>query len=187
MDRAAVRKHYLEGWFLIDFVATVQWELVWALVSDAEVTSLIQLARLFKVLRMARASRLIMRLTATWTINTTYIRVSVFMLYVGMICHLLACAFFMLPDIVECPQDASAMPLTIPPGEFSELQASWRVNEPGGPSADEVAALADGIGWYKQGACLQGSWRQEYGLEAICEVLDARACIAQRQRGTMTR
>lgn len=172
MDRREIRSHYLRGWFCVDFVATVEWDSLWELIWGSDGNSLIKLARLIKILRMLRASRLIMRITSNWTIHTTYIRVSVFVLYVAMICHLLACFFFLLPDIIECAQDELAMPLEIPPEDISELEEWWRVGEADGPSADDVAQLASGIGWHKQGGCLQGSWRQKYGLEEICEIMD---------------
>ena len=180
MDRAQIVRHYLRGWFAIDIVATVPWDLLWEVAAkqsgDSGSSNLIQFVRLVKILRMARASRLIMRITASWTINTTYIRVAVFMLYVALSCHLLACFFFLVPDIVECEQDEFAMPLEIPPlgfqpGAIAELNEWWQVGEADGPSVDDVAELASGIGWYKRGACLQGSWRQAYGLEEVCEIL----------------
>lgn len=175
MDRKKIVRYYLHGWFIIDFIATVQWDLIWTAVSGAETSRLVSMVRLLKVLRLARASRLINRITANTTVHTVYIEAVIFLLYVAVICHLLACFFFLWPDLMECERDELAMPLDIPPppgmgyGDV-ELTAAWRVGEAGGPAADEVAALASGVGWYKYGACLQGSWRQEFGLEAICEL-----------------
>lgn len=175
MSRKEIVQHYLQGWFIIDLVATVEWDLLYAVAIDSEGSNLISLVRLLKILRMARTSRLISRITAGWTIHTAFITASIFLLYVALICHLLACFFFLLPDILECPQDNSALPLQIPGNVPSgSLEAWWRVGDPDGPSRHDVLELASGVGWYKHGACLQGSWRQVYNLEEVCEVRDQR-------------
>ena len=59
---------HLNRWFPIDIVATVQWDMLVAFAfqigKDSDSLVYIRLCRLLKVARIARASRLIQRLTA---------------------------------------------------------------------------------------------------------------------------
>ena len=67
MKKSAIVKHYLEGWFIIDLVATVDWAWVLRMLPSSATGSLtaespaIKLSRILKVLRLFRASRLINR------------------------------------------------------------------------------------------------------------------------------
>jgi hypothetical protein len=179
MDRAQITKHYVEGWFLIDLIATIEWDLIYSAMNDGEDGgAAIGMVRLLKVLRLARASRLINRLVASWAVHTAFIDASKFLFYVGMACHLLACFFFMWPDLGECDRDIMSEPLTIPTSEV-EL-AAWQIGAVGGPSEDDVLSLADGVGWYKYATCLQGSWRQGYSLEAVCDIRDSSGSYQQQ-------
>eukprot|EP01048_Picozoa_sp_COSAG05_P019619 COSAG05_NODE_3120_length_2308_cov_92.211467_1_plen_596_part_10 len=156
MDKKQIAAKYLKGWFLIDFVATVDWQVVVHVYSPILAKSQsVGMLRLVKVLRLARASRLIKRLTMSWTVHTKFTDAFIFLMYVAVVCHLLACVFFLLPKFMDsCPKD--------------EVMA------------DEAFANPDSstLGWYvmngagaeKEGTCLQGSWRQDYGLEQRCPV-----------------
>eukprot|EP01052_Picozoa_sp_SAG31_P023972 SAG31_NODE_2011_length_6669_cov_2.063927_4_plen_222_part_00 len=61
----------------------------------------ISLVRLIKVARLARASRLINRLTGSWTINTGFVEATKFLVYVLICAHWLACFFFFWPSITD--------------------------------------------------------------------------------------
>ena len=61
----------------------------------------VSLVRLIKVARLARASRLINRLTASWTMNTGFIDATKFLVYVLICAHWLACFFFFIPNLLD--------------------------------------------------------------------------------------
>jgi hypothetical protein len=69
-DKRMIAARYLRGWFIIDAGATVEWDLIVGFLLPAVNTSVVRLCKLIKIARLARASRLINRLTSTWTINT---------------------------------------------------------------------------------------------------------------------
>ena len=101
-DKKLIAKNYLSGWFWIDFFATVEWDLIVGAidVNGAIDTATIRLCKLIKIARLARASRLINRLTASWTTDTAYIEAVKFFVYVLICAHVLACIFFMFPRLV---------------------------------------------------------------------------------------
>ena len=107
MDKGQIISHYLKGWFIIDLMATVNWSAVMSLVagSAAGVSPVVGMLRLLKVLRLTRSGRIIKRLTMTWTVHTKFIDAFNFFLYVLVVCHLLACLFYMIPMYVFCPID----------------------------------------------------------------------------------
>ena len=84
LDKRLIAKNYLRGWFVVDLLATVEWELLFSAVEDVDETSaVIRMARLLKVLRLARMGRLISRLTANWTVNRAFIEAAKFFFYVA--------------------------------------------------------------------------------------------------------
>lgn len=174
MQKKAIVKNYLGGWFFIDFIATINWDVVISTLGTSNTDSpLIRLMRLLKVLRLARASRLINRLTASWTLHTAFIEAAKFFFYVFMVGHLLACFFFMWPTLMEC--DRLPMDVPVPMDGFFGVSglAADKVEE---PEFDRLAAdfdlgdtdISSGEGWYYHSTCMQNSWRQGYGLQKIC-------------------
>ena len=186
MEKKAIVKNYLGGWFFIDFIATINWDLVISAIGQEDSNSpVVRLLRLLKVLRLARASRLISRLTASWTLHTAFIEAAKFFFYVFMVGHLLACFFFMWPTLMECARaplevalpmpgffgsDGLAADPTVSAGDWDVLAETFMSTvDLGGPDLSEVD-LASGEGWYYSSTCMQGSWRQAYGLQKICAV-----------------
>jgi len=91
-----------------------------------------------------------------------------------MVGHLLACFFYMWPTLMACPRDKVGVPVEtvgwdeaglnrLPAAEFDLALAA-----DAGFIVDD--SIASGEGWYYGGNCMQGSWRQGYGLEQICEL-----------------
>lgn len=72
MEKRAIIMNYLKSWFIIDLAATLQWSIFLQMAGISIQSPLIRLLRLIKVLRLARAGRLIQRLTAKWTMHTGY-------------------------------------------------------------------------------------------------------------------
>jgi len=85
LDKRHIVKNYLGTWFTIDLLATIEWDLIIAMLrKDSDETStFIRMTRLLKVLRLARMGRLISRLTAGWTVNTAFIEAAKFFFYVA--------------------------------------------------------------------------------------------------------
>ena len=149
MDKREIAKNYLRGWFFPDFIATMQWS--WVVETfvgkEAADNPNIKMLRLIKVMRLARAHRIISRVTELWTIHTAYIETFNFLLYVAAVCNLLACLFYICPKFLSCKIDQDV------------ADAAFE-------AADKMA-----VGWYYQGTsgqCMQGSWRQVFELEEIC-------------------
>ena len=160
MVKAKIIKNYLAGWFLIDFVATVNWNGLFIYTFGAENTpSWVKSLALIKILRLARMSRLVDNLTESVTIHSGFIEASKFFLYTGVVGHLLACFFFAWPMLIndststgyaECIED-----------EDATLALKECILD---PNCDAT----DGVGWHFKDSCMQGSWREQQGLEAIC-------------------
>eukprot|EP01047_Picozoa_sp_COSAG01_P068637 COSAG01_NODE_9965_length_2289_cov_2.707763_2_plen_535_part_01 len=174
-DKLAIVINYLKGWFLVDFVATMDWEILWDWFvkerAEDKPPQWVPLLRMIKVFRLARAGRIINRLTMTLSIHTKFIDAGNFLLYVFVVCHVLACLFFVVPVLTGCVKD--------------QEMANAAFADP----------AADTIGWYwefpgmtsdenkkgKEPSCVQGSWRQHYALEAVCE-----PCIGEEEIGDDT-
>ena len=171
MDKDQIVSNYVYGpkgspcgWFVIDLVATIQWDQLIGIFDEGlGATILVKMLALIKILRLLRASRLIDRLTANWTTHSGYIEATKFFIYVIIVGHILGCFFFLWPVLMssdsgyvsdgyeECAED----------GEASELLRECLAD----PDCD---TRFDGKDWFYQGRCMQGSWRQGYDLEAIC-------------------
>jgi hypothetical protein len=146
MDKKRIAKHYLKTWFFIDFIATVPWSILVAWVDSVLAQSdMVSMLRLLKVFRLARAGRIIKRITQTMTIHTKFIDAVNFFIYVMIVCHLLACFFYILPRVVSCQIDQAAADAAFLEPHSSTVGWSMDGDGPGN---------ADGL------SCMQGSWRQ---------------------------
>ena len=177
MEKAPIVKNYLTSWFFIDLIATVDWGLLIATSGFESDSPLVRLLRLLKVLRLARASRLINRLTATWTLHTAYIEALKFFFYVFMVGHLLASFFYMWPTLMTCPRDGIAVAVEMPGFSVDGVDKldTFDADVDAVKGFIDSADIADGTGWYYADTCMTGSWRQGYGLETICELLEPNA------------
>ena len=187
MDKTQIILHYLRGWFFVDLAATIDWEWFGSVVeglvapdeADAEEGTpiFIKMLALIKLLRLLRASRLIDNLSANWTTDSGFVDAGKFFMYVIIVAHMLACFFFLSPVIIatgpECLEDADTSASV-----RCERRAVILICEPhlssclvlrrdciGDPECD---TRLDGQGWYYKDQCMQGSWRQQQGLEEIC-------------------
>ena len=95
MEKSEIVQNYLSSWFGVDLLATVQWAFAFEWMGFDSKSSFIAMMRLLKVLRLARASRLIGKLTVKWTTHTGYIEAFKFFMYVGVVAHILACFFYL--------------------------------------------------------------------------------------------
>jgi hypothetical protein len=165
LDKGEIVRNYLSTWFIVDFVATVEWSAVVSVFSaDLGESIGVKMLALIKIFRLARASRLIDRLTANWTTHSGYIEAGKFFMYVAIVGHLLACFFFLWPVLMSGALDPEDGRLDRGYGECvedSELSADVR-DSLTGPDPD-----LGGTGWFYKNQCMQNSWRQGYGLEVI--------------------
>lgn len=102
-DKKAICINYLRGWFTVDFIATVPWEKVVDWFTDDVPSIYTSMLRLIKVARLARAGRIIGRVTNSWTLHTTFIDAFNFFMYVLIVVNLLACLFYLWPTVTSCP------------------------------------------------------------------------------------
>lgn len=165
LDKEQIVRNYLGGWFVVDFVATVQWdELVGWFSPDLGASITVKMLALIKIFRLARASRLIDRLTANWTTHSGYIEAGKFFMYVAIVGHLLACFFFLWPVLMNGELDPIDGRLIDGYGECVEDTAlSAYVRDALSASEPDLS----GEGWFYKNQCMQNSWRQGYSLEVI--------------------
>mmetsp|Transcript_23246 Transcript_23246/g.45843 ORF Transcript_23246/g.45843 Transcript_23246/m.45843 type:complete len:841 (+) Transcript_23246:50-2572(+) len=125
-DKGLIAKEYLSFWFWPDILATVQLDLVAREIvyasrdysSEADMRAVtitpgtaefnVRLFRLFKILRLLRVGRLVDRLTAAWTSHTGFVSAGKFFLYVFYVAHMLACTFYMIPDVLALGLDVDS-------------------------------------------------------------------------------
>ena len=108
-DREEIARQYVwpggPGWFFIDVMATVEWDQLYTVTIGGGETALqgggkmIKMFRLLKVARLARMERLLDAYTSSWTIHTQYVAAIKFSIYVLIAAHILACFFFLIPEI----------------------------------------------------------------------------------------
>lgn len=83
---------YLKGWFLLDVVSTLPYRYI---NSSSRYVSLLPM---LKVIRIARVSRLVNRLTMSINVHSGTIEALKFFLFVMVVAHLLACCFWLSSD-----------------------------------------------------------------------------------------
>ena len=80
-------------------MATFPWDVAVTAVFPHVDEDQVRLSRMIRVFRLARASRIIRRLTADWVIHSTFIEAFKFFLYAFVVAHLLACLFWIWPGL----------------------------------------------------------------------------------------
>lgn len=150
-DRRRIAANYLKFFFWIDFFGTVDWTVL-PFFSDGHS----KLVPMIRMLRILNASKLVNKLTETWTIHSQFVEAMKFSYYIGMLIHVNGCFFYMVPELWSCPQDL-------------EISVAVRecIENPLTEACSDRSVL-DGRDWYHADKCLQGSWRQQHGLEIIC-------------------
>lgn len=98
-DKKLIAKRYFKFWFWLDILATFPWDYAVLLFIPDFDAELLRMVRMIRVLRLLRASRIIHRLTASWTIHTSFVEAAKFFMYATVIAHLLACMFWIWPAL----------------------------------------------------------------------------------------
>lgn len=169
MEKRAIVTNYLRGWFLIDFIATVDWnrclEVVFS--NPTDIPSWVQKLAMLKILRLARMGRLIDNLTKNFTIHSGLIEAAKFFVYTIVVCHLLACFFFQWPMLIGDSEEWWSMGLrTCTEDKLANEAARQCILNETNCGDDDFPTSA--VGWYWKDACMQGSWREQQGHEEIC-------------------
>jgi potassium voltage-gated channel Eag-related subfamily H protein 7 len=145
-DRKNIAVHYLKGWFIIDFVSILPFDLV-ALVAKSETLSkakalkVIRLLRLLKLVRIVKALRLVKKYRASVSLSFNKIFMVKTMVYIGFFTHLFAC-IWLLTATVEC--DDSCL-LELP--EEDRAGSSWVANLSGGTLLKPYDKYCAGLYW----------------------------------------
>lgn len=99
VDRTLIVHNYLFGWFIIDLVATIPFQLIWdysstSLVSSSsQVFRLSKVFRLFRLLRLFRARRVLLNIRESLRFGYVMERLAKLILSAVLVAHLSACAF----------------------------------------------------------------------------------------------
>jgi hypothetical protein len=168
LEKRLIVWNYVSGWFAIDLAATVDWDTFASMFFEPEdLPSWVELLALLKILRLARASRLIDALSSKWDTHSGYVEAGKFFMYVFVVGHLLACFFFMWPILVG--EDTWLMGSSECSHNTDASSAARNCIENGGVDENgDACDMFSAVGWFYKGSCMQGSWREQQGLEQIC-------------------
>jgi hypothetical protein len=112
-DRKMIVRHYLRGWFSIDLISILPFDVVaWAMQDGAlgkmKVLRIIRLMRLLKLVRIMRASRIFKRWETSISISYSLLSLIKFLVMIVIVGHWLACAWALLHETVcdeQCTED----------------------------------------------------------------------------------
>lgn len=91
----SVSRGYLKGWFLIDFLSAVPFDLLTG-GSFVALNRLLRLFRLLRLLRLARLAQFMSKLGANQAINPVLLRLFFFIFWLGMMAHWMGCGWIAL-------------------------------------------------------------------------------------------
>ena len=99
-------KTYLKGWFTIDIISVMPFDLIALIFKDGAVGKLkilrvLRLLRLMKLLRILRAGRIFQRLETQYQIDYSQLELVKFVILALMTSHWMACAFGIVADLED--------------------------------------------------------------------------------------
>ena len=99
-------KKYLKGWFIIDVISVMPFDLLSFIFENGEVGKLkilrvLRLLRLMKLLRILRAGRIFQRLETQYQIDYSRLELAKFVLLALLTSHWMACAFGIVADLED--------------------------------------------------------------------------------------
>jgi hypothetical protein len=111
LDGGKILNHYLKGWFLIDAVSLIPWDVI-GLVSgsggDLKVLRLLKIMKLTKLVRIMKSARLFKRLKADLGLNSTTSALIKYLVIIIATMHWVACGWGMVAAF-EVSDDAVAV------------------------------------------------------------------------------
>ena len=157
LNKHAIVQNYLRGWFFIDLVATVDWSSLLEMLEDdpAKIPTFVQKLAMLNILRLARMGRLLDNLPNNFTIHSGFIEACKFFVYTAVVCHLLACFFFLVPMLIN--DDERWGVSSCAKDELAHEAARQCIMDKDACGEDD--SPTSGVGWYWLDACMQGSWR----------------------------
>lgn len=108
-DPAVIRKTYLGGWFVPDFLSSFPFDSVALLFIDDDdagsmrMLKMIRMLRLLKIMRMVRMSRLLDKFQDAMSVKSGVMISVKFGFYAAVCAHYLACIFFVIAEADEFP------------------------------------------------------------------------------------
>ena len=104
-DTRKIRQHYLRGWFVLDLVSILPFDIVSFALKDGalgkmKVLRVVRLMRLLKLVRIVRASRIFQRWETSISVSYSALSLCKFMIMIVMVGHWMACAFALLHEVV---------------------------------------------------------------------------------------
>jgi len=97
-----LREMYMKGWFIIDFVSILPFDVMGLLVdglSEFKVIRAIRVLRLFKLLRLIRTSRIMQRWENHYSINYALVGLINYMIFTLLATHWFACLYHLIAYI----------------------------------------------------------------------------------------
>lgn len=174
MVREEIARTYVRsGWFFVDLIVTVQWDLLIGGLSKlfghtGDLGSGGRAFKLIKVVRLGKAPRLILSLTKTWTVHTGVIGAFKFFVLVMIVAHILGCFFFMIPALtLDCVPAEYTLPDSGESvyggliGDLIETHDNAECERQCGICDPDGAEPPDTIG------IIPGGWRHNYGVEQM--------------------
>lgn len=103
-DQKQIIRQYIRGWFWIDLVAVLPFDMVGVIASSDEMNNLkvlriARLLRLFKLLRILKAGRMFERWETSYAINYSVLTLVKFVALTVVVAHWLACLWHMTVNI----------------------------------------------------------------------------------------
>lgn len=97
-SRTMIRRHYLRGWFVVDLLAAIPFDVVAAAsgIAGGTAASVLRLFALLRVLRMGRILVLQRELRMRTSFNPAVLRLSFFFFWICMVAHWIACGWIAL-------------------------------------------------------------------------------------------
>jgi potassium voltage-gated channel Eag-related subfamily H protein 7 len=104
ISHSKIAKHYLTGWFTIDFVSILPFDTIGMVSNSEEVSQLkffrmVRLARLLKLLRVLKGSRIFKRWQSRIGMQHSTMTLLKYNVTVIMLCHWLACLWWIVMSI----------------------------------------------------------------------------------------
>jgi hypothetical protein len=113
LDIKKIIKNYLQGWFVIDFVATFNWSWFLGVIlksTDEDGSggqlAMIRLLRLIRILRILKMGRIVERLSEFLSVRSAFIKIIQLVVGLLLIIHLIACFFYLVPSLEKLDHEA---------------------------------------------------------------------------------
>jgi potassium voltage-gated channel Eag-related subfamily H protein 7 len=132
LSKNLIARRYLRGWFAIDLLSILPFDIVGLTVNSTEVSQmksmrLVRLLRLLKLLRVLRSSRIVSRWESQLGLSYASLACLKYAILLGTALHWIACLLFLMPSVVNDDVDLNWASLSYPqfeltnPGEMYSL------------------------------------------------------------------